>query len=122
MNLKELMMYFLIFASIGCSKREDLFLQDGFKILRIYGDAHSIVTPTGHELVMPNVVKVKDDENFIVGLRSKAEPAPSLPKGVNDQPYGYFIYDKKTKKIILGLTMEDFLNLKAEKGISLHLN
>lgn len=105
----------------GCDTRENYQLQDGFEIIRVYGDAHSIVTPEGRELVMPNVVEVRDDKFFLVGLRKKVEPAMTHSEGVQDQPYGYFIYEKNTTVLELGLSYAEYNRLSKKKKINIHL-
>jgi hypothetical protein len=110
------------FTLFGCEGRKNLELRDGFTVTRIYGDAHAIGKPNGRLLIMPNVVDAIDDEDYLVGLRKKSDPEFKTPKGREDQLYGYFIYDKKTKELDLGLSYDEYLIASKEKGINLKLS
>lgn len=118
----RLLIIICIVALLGCEGRKNLELQDGFTVMRIYGDAHAIGKPNGRLLIMPNVVDAIDDEDYLVGLRKKSEPEFKVPEGREDQPYGYFIYDKKTQELLMGLSSSAYLKASAEKGISLKLD
>lgn len=109
-------------ALLGCDGRKNLELQDGFTVTRIYGDAHAVGKPNGRLLIMPNVVDAIDDEYYLVGLRNKSDPEFKIPEGREDQPYGYFIYDKKTEKLVLGLSYNDYLRTSEKKGVDLKLD
>ena len=111
--------FLILIALSGCEKRKEIILQGGYKPVRLYGDAHSILKPNGKELIMPNVVYAVDNESFLVGLRQRAKPELKLPSGVDDQLYGYFIYDKKTNNLTMGLTVEELRSLSMEKNINL---
>ena len=75
------LMTILLAFLIGCDQRKELTLQDGYEVVRVYGDAHSIIKPTGRELVMSNVVNVADDELYIIGLREVSNPKIKIPSG-----------------------------------------
>ena len=109
-------------ALLGCEGRKNLELQDGFTVTRIYGDAHAIGKPNGRLLIMPNVVDAIDNEDYLVGLRKKSDSEFKIPEGREDQPYGYFIYDKKTEKLVLGLSYNEYLIACEEKGIDLKID
>lgn len=118
----RLLIIICIVALLGCEGRKNLELQDGFTVTRIYGDAHAIGMPNGSILIMPNVVDAIDDEDYLVGLRKKSDPEFKIPEGRENQPYGYFIYDKKTEKLVLGLSYNEYLIASEEKGIGLKID
>ncbi len=109
-------------ALLGCEGKKSLELQDGFTLTRIYGDVHAVGKPDGRLLVMPNVVDAIDDEDYLVGLRVKSDPEFNVPGSRKDQPYGYFIYDKKSEKLVLGLSYSEYLMASDEKDIGLKID
>ncbi|WNO11240.1 hypothetical protein [Teredinibacter sp. KSP-S5-2] len=111
---------FIFFLS-GCEEREEIKLQGGYEIIRVYGDAHSIATPDGRELVMPNVVSAKDDSLYIIGRTEAPVPAITLPEGLKLQPYGYFIFEKGTGVLSVGLSLKEFQDKLLKENISLKL-
>ena len=106
----------------ACESREELHPKDGYSIIRIYGDAHSLMKPNGRELVMPNVVDISDNEMFIIGLRIKADPELILPEYKLDKSYGYFLYDKKKNILRDGLSHEELLDILVSEKIKLTLS
>ena len=108
----------------GCNRRE---LQDGFVLIRTSSDSHTLAKPSrsdqpyNESLIYPNVVKVKDNEQFIVGLREVKDLGGGVLDRREDQPYGYFIYDKTTEELIMGLSEDELAELNEERGIELRL-
>ncbi|MBA3582584.1 MAG: hypothetical protein H0W44_09060 [Gammaproteobacteria bacterium] len=79
-------------------------LQDGYQYETVYGGANLIVDPNDNVLVNPNVSKAIDNKRYIVGLREVPAHKVVESAGFTDQAYGYFIYDKSTKVLNMGLT------------------
>ena len=98
----------LILVLVGCTEKPQVQLGDGFRYVRSAGSVHSIAKSNGESLIYGDVQGVNDAGQYITGLRIPADPPIHFPKGFADQPYGYFIYDKKTDKLILGLSETEF--------------
>ncbi len=104
----------------GCifKERKQITLHYGYKIVRMYGDAHSLVSVESREIVMPNVVRATDNERYIVGLRTAASPKQS---SFDSQRYGYFIYDKQRKILYDGYSKTEFEERLRKENIGLSL-
>ena len=120
--MKRLTLFTLVLCLLlpGCNRRFKL--QDGFRAVSIHGDTRILAKPDNRIVIRQSVIAVADNEKFIIGLREEADPKPRFPDWVEDQPYGYFIYDKTTEELTLGLSKAELLDLSEEKGIELELD
>ena len=104
----------------GCMKKIEL--QDGFEVTTTAGsENYSLYKPNNRLLVYPVVVDAVDDEHFIIGLRRVGNPKPRFLEDNDDQPYGYFIYDKRAEELTMGLSYEELLEQSETRDISLRL-
>ncbi len=101
---------FILFI-VGCVEEPVVQLGDGFQYVRSAGSVHSIAKPNGESLIYGDVQGVNDGGQYIAGLRVPADPPIRFPEGFADQPYGYFIYDKKTDQLVSGLSEREFKRL-----------
>lgn len=92
----------------SCAEEPLVQLGDGFQYVRSSGTVHSIAKPTGESLIYGDVQDVNDRGQYITGLRVPADPSIRFPEGFADQPYGYFVYDKKTDRLVSGLSGKEF--------------
>jgi len=105
----------------ACEERDALDVHYGFDIVRVYGDAHSLIDPDGRVIILPNVTEVKDDKRYIIGYRAPSEPEFSVNNKSADQPFGYFLYDKKSGELSSGLSQGELNELLNEKIIDIRL-
>ena len=104
----------------GCTRKIEL--QDGFRVVRTSGNSRTLVKPDGVALIYPTVANAVDDDQFIIGLREDIGFGLRLSEGFEDQPYGYFIYDKTIQERVMGLSENELAELTEEKGIDLTLD
>lgn len=116
--VKRILIFLLISLLVGCDVR---LLSDGYKISDSSNDRNSLVNPENRILVLPNVVAAVDDERFIIGLREDVGYGERLAF-TEDEPYGYFLYDKEIQELIMGLSEQELGELIEEKGIQLSLD
>lgn len=113
--MKFLLIFMLLIFS-GCSLEEKFELSSDYKYIRNYGSVHSIAIKQDNGMygdgIWGDVIEVEENENFIIGRRIIADPKIDIPNGFEDQPYGYFFIDKKTKKIVMGLKKDQVENYK----------
>ncbi|MDZ7923489.1 MAG: hypothetical protein U5M23_05395 [Marinagarivorans sp.] len=99
----------------ACSKQEKL--SDGYEVFRQYGNVHAISSPDGRVIVFGDVNQAREINNLIVGKRSRPEGNEADAVESDKQPYGYFIFDKSTKSLVLGLSKEAFDKQNQEQQI-----
>lgn len=92
------------FVVLGCTPEPKVELSDGFTYFREFGTVHAIAKPNGRVLVLGDVHYVRELKNFIIGKRIPVDPFLVFDNGVEDQPYGYFIYNKEAESLIMGLS------------------
>ncbi len=99
----KLVAFCLFIFLISCEKRPSL--TDGHQLVRWYGSIHVISTPNNEVLIFADVDEVEEQKSSIIGFR---EDMKRRGHNSHDQPSGYFIYDKKSKDLQLGLTKQQF--------------
>jgi len=104
-------------------KRKKIELSDGYYISRWYGDTRALVQPNRAVLVMPSIIQASDNKKYIIGLRAKKDLRLTwLGDNTINQPYGYFIYNKQTEALQLGLSRAQLDQYLKEHNIDLSLD
>lgn len=96
----------LFIVLLGCAPEPKVVLTDGYVYFRNFGTVHSIAKPDGEILVFGDVENAWEIDRLIVGKRIPIDPPIELDTD-SVQPYGYFIFNKETGNLIMGLEQKD---------------
>lgn len=88
----------------SCEKEPKHSLGHGYEYVRAYGTVHGIARSDGEALILGDVVNLSENDRYIYGKRIRATPSIDIPDGFSDQPYGYFVIDKRSGVIKMGLS------------------
>lgn len=103
-TITVLAIFLIGFTATSCLLDGSKEIGDGYTYVRASSGSNFIAT-NDRVIVKPNVLRYAVSDNHIVGRR--VEPSVEIDKEI-DQPYGYFIIDKKSEEVKMGVEPDEF--------------